>query len=102
MLDVDSSVACARAAARLFLRLSDYEDAAAEDGLCLEGLSAFTVDVSAAVGSDFAAIIPAIHNASQRKYVLKMQKVWTDDELKQACSREFDEWGESMSIQTTL
>ena len=54
----------------------------------MNSLEDFDLDLSSAVGSDFAAIIPCVHKASGREYVLKMQKVWPPGE-----EREVDEWG---------
>lgn len=88
MLDPAQSLATRRAATRLFLRLCDHEAAVAEATMTLDRLAAFELDLSCAVGSDYAAIIPARHIASHRKYVLKMQKVWPPDE-----KRDVDDWG---------
>lgn len=88
MLDRAQSPATRRAATRLFLRLCDHEAAVAESKTTLDTLEAFELDLSCAVGSDYAAIVPAVHKESSRRYVLKMQKVWPPEE-----KRDVDDWG---------
>lgn len=56
----------------------------------LDQLDQYELELEAATGSDCAAIIPAVHIASGRKYVLKMQHAWETEEEEETA---LDEWG---------
>lgn len=61
MLEASHPIQVRRAATRLWLRLSDVIEATEEEGFDLKDIEAFELDLSCAVGSDFAAIIPVPH-----------------------------------------